>query len=294
MINRRIVILTNGFNSASGGRRLFSKTFKIFEKNRFFFSVSAVQPTFLSYFSKNGRSRRPRVFPIHPILTPATPMARRSSQRRFAVSLDDAELTFNAAHFVAFPLAVPGPDGGAFSFDAATQQVVRINNDDVLATAAVRSASEPAWFGEPIHGHDFRVSIRVEGPRDASGCVLDFVAARRSLLEVAAAWNHRTILATRAPETEYREIPPTPDNPVGEVVVLWRGAPEPRRWVVPLDAVAWIDALNASTEELASVLLDYWLEKIVEIGALPFPTSEYRFTLRLEESPGAFAEVALG
>jgi hypothetical protein len=134
----------------------------------------------------------------------------------------------------------------------------------------------------------------VEGPRDASGCVLDFVAARRSLLEVAAAWNHRTILATRAPETEYREIPPTPDNPVGEVVVLWRGAPEPRRWVVPLDAVAWIDALNASTEELASVLLDYWLEKLVENGALPFPTAEYRFSLRLEESPGAFAEVALG
>jgi 6-pyruvoyl-tetrahydropterin synthase len=221
-------------------------------------------------------------------------MARRSSQRRFAVSLDDAELTFNAAHFVAFPLAVPGSSGDAFAFDAATQQVVRIDNENVLATATVRSPSEPAWFGEPIHGHDFRVSIRVEGPRDASGCVLDFVAARRSLLEIAAVWNHRTILATRAPETEYRKIPPTPDNPVGEVVVLWRGAPEPRRWVVPNDAVAWIDALNASTEELASVLLDRWLEKIVELGALPFPTSEYRFALRLEESPGAFAEVVLG
>ncbi|MBP3556205.1 MAG: 6-carboxytetrahydropterin synthase [Thermoguttaceae bacterium] len=221
-------------------------------------------------------------------------MARRSRQRRFSVSLDDAELTFNAAHFVAFPLAVPGVDGDAFAFDAATQQVVHINNDDVLATATVRPPSEPAWFGEPIHGHDFRVSVRVEGPRDASGCVLDFVAARRSLLEIAAAWNHRTILATRAPETEYREVPPTPENPVGEVVVLWRGAPEPRRWVVPSDAVAWIDALNASTEELASVLLDYWLEKLDETGALPFPASEYRFALRLEESPGAFAEVALG
>lgn len=221
-------------------------------------------------------------------------MARRSSQRRFAVSLDDAELTFNAAHFVAFPLEVPGPTGAAFSFDATTQEVLRITNDDVLATTAARSASEPAWFGEPIHGHDFRVSIRVEGPRDASGCVLDFVAARRALLEIAATWNHRTILATRAPETEYRKVAPTPDNPVGEVVVLWRGAPEPRRWVVPNDSVAWIDATNASTEELASVLLDYWLEKIVETGALPFPTSEYRFSLRLEESPGAFAEVALG
>jgi 6-pyruvoyl-tetrahydropterin synthase len=221
-------------------------------------------------------------------------MARRSPQRRFAVSLDDAELTFNASHFVAFPLAVPGPDGGSFTFDATAQNVVRINNDNILATVAVRSASEPAWFGEPIHGHDFRVSIRVEGPRDAAGCVLDFVAARRSLLEVAAGWNHRTILAARAPETEYREIPPTPDNPVGEIVVLWRGAPEPRRWVIPNDAVAWIDATNASTEELASVLLDCWLEKLLETDALPFPTSDYRFALRLEESPGAFAEVVLG
>ncbi|MBR4976234.1 MAG: 6-carboxytetrahydropterin synthase [Thermoguttaceae bacterium] len=221
-------------------------------------------------------------------------MARRSSQRRFAVSLDDAELTFNAAHFVAFPLAVPASSADSFAFDAATQQVVRINNDDVLATAAVRPPSEPAWFGEPIHGHDFRVSVRVEGPRDASGCVLDFIAARRSLLEIAATWNHRTILATRAPETEYREVSPTPENPVGEIVVLWRGAPEPRRWVVPSDSVAWLDALNASTEELASALLDRWLEKLVETGALPFPISDYRFALRLEESPGAFAEVALG
>lgn len=222
-------------------------------------------------------------------------MARRLSQRRFAVSLDDAELTFNAAHFVVFPLAIPsGPAVDAFAFDAPPQQVVRINNDDVFAPVAVRPAAEPAWIGEPIHGHDYRVSLRVEGPRDASGCVLDFVAARRALLEIAAAWNHRTILATRTPETEYRQVAPTPENPVGEVVVLWRGAPEPRRWVVPLDSVAWIDALNASTEELASVLLDRWLEKIVELGALPFPTSEYRFALRLEESPGAFAEVLIG
>jgi 6-pyruvoyl-tetrahydropterin synthase len=221
-------------------------------------------------------------------------MARRSSQRRFAVSLDDAELTFNAAHFVAFPFTVPSSDSEAFSFDAATKQVVRINNDDVLAPSALRPVSEPAWLGEPIHGHDFRVSVRVEGPRDASGCVLDFVAARRSLLEIAEAWNHRTILATRAPETEYQEVAPTPENPTGELVVLWRGAPAPRRWVVPLDGIAWLDALNASTEELAAVFLDRWLEKLDETNALPFPPSEYRFTLRLEESPGAFAEVVLG
>lgn len=221
-------------------------------------------------------------------------MARRSSLRRFNVSLDDAELTFNASHFVVFPLPTPSPELAGFTFDASAQNVVRINNVDVLAPVALRAASSPAWFGEPIHGHDFRVSVRVEGPRDASGCVLDFLAARRTLLELAAAWNHRTILARRTPETEYRELPPTPENPVGEVVVLWRGAPGFRRWAVPLDTVAWIDAVNASAEELASVFLDRWIEKLVELGALPFPTTEYRFALRLEETPGAFAEVALG
>ncbi|MBR4834014.1 MAG: 6-carboxytetrahydropterin synthase [Thermoguttaceae bacterium] len=221
-------------------------------------------------------------------------MPRRSPARRFNVSLDDAELTFNASHFVAFPLPVPSSGIAGYAFDASTQNVARVSNDDVLAPVALRSASAPAWFGEPIHGHDFRISVRVEGPRDASGCVLDFVAARRTLLELAAEWNHRTVLARRAPETEYRELPPTPENPIGEIVVVWRGAPEARRWLLPADSVAWIDAINASTEELASVLLDRWIEKLVEIGALPFPTSEYRFALRLEESPGAFAEVALG
>jgi len=32
MINRRITILTNGFNSASGGKRLFTKLLEILEK----------------------------------------------------------------------------------------------------------------------------------------------------------------------------------------------------------------------------------------------------------------------
>ncbi len=292
MINRRNVILTNGFNNASGGGDFFAKLLKIFVKSRQKFHSARFPSARFARFRDAVASSKPPVFPIFPILIKRKiPMARRSPTRRFNVSLDDAELTFNASHFVAFPLPVPNGD---FTFDASAQNVVRINNADVLAPVAVRSASAPAWFGEPIHGHDFRISVRVEGPRDASGCVLDFIAARRTLLELAAKWNHRTILARRAPETECRELPPTPENPVGEVVVLWRGAPEPRRWVLPVDSVAWIDALNASAEELAAVLLDRWIEKLADTGALPFPTSEYRFALRLEESPGAFAEVALG
>jgi hypothetical protein len=69
MINRRIVILTNGFNSASGGRRLFSKLLKILKKYSFFFSAGFVQPTRFSYFNEIVRRRQHVIFPVSPYLT---------------------------------------------------------------------------------------------------------------------------------------------------------------------------------------------------------------------------------
>jgi len=44
MINRRFIILTNGFNSASGGKRLFTKLLEILEKIGKNFLIPRAQP----------------------------------------------------------------------------------------------------------------------------------------------------------------------------------------------------------------------------------------------------------
>ena len=214
------------------------------------------------------------------------------SNYRFAVLVDDPALTFNAAHFVAFPLDKIGRAirkveiGGDNRADNINSNINANNKVAVVATSS-------SWVGEPIHGHDFRVSIRVEGPRDASGCVVDFIAAKRALVAAVACRNYRLFLARKTPCVEYVETNPTRENPNGTVEICWRGAPAPRRWVVPRDEVFWLDAENASTEEIAARLLDDWLESMEKADAFSFPPSDYRFTLRLEEAPGTSVEVTL-
>lgn len=188
-----------------------------------------------------------------------TPIFR--SEQRFSVLLDDPAFAFNASHFVAFP-----PQSA--------------END---ATAP------PRWLGEPIHGHDFRAVARVEGPLDASGCVVDFLAALRAARDVVSDWNHRLFLARKTPCVEYDFDENSP-----EIEIVWNGAPSRRRWIFPRDAVVWLDSVNASAEAIAAATLDAWIERLVALRALSFPVeTSYRFSLRLTEAPGSVAEVVL-
>ena len=171
---------------------------------------------------------------------------------KYTIELESPDYSFHATHFVAFPQR--GAEDGA------------------------------PWYGEPPHEHDFFVSARLSCPLDASDCVVDFIAARRALLDVLARWNNRFLVATNMPCVSYVEKP-TEDA----LEIQWKGAPSRATYTTPLSRVFWINASNASAEIVAGLILVEWLESL----PIDFAPGVYSATLRLEEALGFFAEASL-
>jgi len=172
-------------------------------------------------------------------------------------------------------------------FDSSTRRFrVLLDSPDLTFNAShflsfpTKDAQAP-WFVEPLHGHDFRASFGVEGALDASRCVVDFIVARTCAFDVLRSLNHRVILASRESNVEYSERN-------GEMEIRDKGSS--RRWVLPLDYVAQLDATNASTEEIAARILDEWIDALIRSKALDSRNGR-KFFLRLQETPGAFVDV---
>ena len=165
----------------------------------------------------------------------------------FAVEICDESLTFNAMHFVAFA--------------SRERPNVRV--------------------AEPLHGHDFKASARIEGELDKDECVLDFVAAKEALARALAIFDHRVLLARFATETQYCERD-------GEVEILFDAR---ARWVAPAASVLWLDAAVATTERVAERALDEWRKELRRVGLVGADERRLRAILRLQESPGVFAVV---
>ncbi len=49
-------------------------------------------------------------------------------------------------------------------------------------------------FVEPLHGHDFRASLRVGGPLDDVGFVIDFLVVQDEFRKILAGWNYKILL----------------------------------------------------------------------------------------------------
>ena len=154
-------------------------------------------------------------------------------QIKHAVRLDDPSLRFNASH-----------------------AIVYIGADGKIAR-------------EPEHRHDFRASLRIEGPLDETCCVVDFLVVQKTLRDVLAGWNDSRIVA--------RAEHPTVDAARKDAKI--------RR----------VDATNATTETIAAAILVEFLQRLVEAkGVSERDVERYSFTLSLEEAPGCFAEASIG
>ncbi|MBP5622512.1 MAG: 6-carboxytetrahydropterin synthase [Thermoguttaceae bacterium] len=146
-------------------------------------------------------------------------------QIKHAVRLDDPSLRFNASHAI-------------FYIDA----------DGKIAR-------------EPEHRHDFRASLRVEGPLDKTCCVVDFLVVQKTLRDVLDGWNDSRIVARSDKSADDAD-------PKGAKI---------RR----------VDASNATTEAIAAAILVEFLQRLVEAkGAAEDSVDQYAFTLCLEEAPG--------
>ena len=93
---------------------------------------------------------------------------------------------------------------------------------------------------EPLHGHNYRVAVEVDGPLDENYYVVDFIALRDSLKEITDELEHHMLLPL-----EHPAIRVSADDREVEVTF------EERRWVFPRCECALLPMPNTTAELLA-------------------------------------------
>ncbi len=125
------------------------------------------------------------------------------TQASFAVDVSKEQFTFSAAHFITFA-------------------------GDIC---------------ERIHGHNYAVKVRVEGPLDENRYVVDFIALRDAVLAVTSTLDHHVILPR-----DHAEIIVTSDD--RETTARFRE----RRWVFPNEDCVILPVINTTAEEIARLI----------------------------------------
>ena len=108
---------------------------------------------------------------------------------------------------------------------------------------------------EPLHGHNYRASVTVEGALQSDQFVFNFVSLKRIMRGLVDQLDHLTLLPEFNPHFRL-----TRAN--GEVIV----EVEDRRYVLPESDVKVLPIPNTTAEELAEYLAGQLREKI---GHLP-------------------------
>ncbi len=93
---------------------------------------------------------------------------------------------------------------------------------------------------EPLHGHNYQVSVSVDGELDHSGVVLDFISFKPLVKRICDRLDHRTLIQKESSAIRVREH-------AKEIEVRYRG----ERMILPRTDVILLPLANTSTELLA-------------------------------------------
>jgi 6-pyruvoyltetrahydropterin/6-carboxytetrahydropterin synthase len=117
---------------------------------------------------------------------------------------------------------------------------VHISKDNLIF-AAGHFVSYDGDKVEPLHGHNYRLSVTIEGPTEENAYVFNFVTLKRIMKRVADELDHRMLLPRDNPLIA---IEPQDD---GGLIVRAQG-----RWYrFPLEDVALLPLPNTTAEMLA-------------------------------------------
>jgi 6-pyruvoyl-tetrahydropterin synthase len=125
---------------------------------------------------------------------------------------------------------------------------------------------------EPLHGHNYQVSLRAHGGLREDGTVIDFALLKAAARAEAALLDHRTLVPTDCPQVRVTELD-------GEVELREGG----RRFVLPASDACLLPLRNTTCECLAVHLLGRLRDRL---GDVPV-----RLEVTVEESPGQGATV---
>jgi len=161
----------------------------------------------------------------------------------------------------------------------ATGFEVYVSNDTFKFNAA-HFIAYPG-FRERLHGHNYRVSVRMEGPVGADGYVVDFADIKRATREVCASLNERVIVPLLSDVLEIA----TGDD---EVRVTCEDG---TRFSFPRADCVLLEIRRSSAEELAAFLgerlknalpiLKHRGVTVLEVGVAEAPGQEARFRIEL-------------
>jgi 6-pyruvoyl-tetrahydropterin synthase len=136
-------------------------------------------------------------------------------------------------------------------------------------------------FRERLHGHNYRVSVRMEGPVGPDGYVVDFGDIKRAARDVCSSLNERVIVPMRSDVL-------TIAVDGGEVRLVCEDG---TRFSFPEGDCALLEIRHSSAEELAQYdgerlrqslpILDKRGVTILEVGVAEAPNQEARFRIEL-------------
>lgn len=136
-------------------------------------------------------------------------------------------------------------------------------------------------FRERLHGHNYRVSVRVEGPVGSDGYVVDFGDIKRAAREVCSSLNERVIVPMQSDVI-------TIERSDGQVRMTCEDG---TAFSFPEADCVLLDIRHSSAEELAEWLggrlkaalpiLDRRGVTVLEVGVAEAPNQEARFRIEL-------------
>ena len=125
---------------------------------------------------------------------------------------------------------------------------------------------------EALHGHNYQVSVAMEGELDSAGVVLDFIAFKPLVKHICDALDHRTLVQTRSPVIDVRRR-------AGEVELRYKK----QKIILPMQDVILLPLVNTSTELLAEHVANQIRRQVRRI----FPRTKIRYLeVGVEEARG--------
>lgn len=125
---------------------------------------------------------------------------------------------------------------------------------------------------EPLHGHNYQVSVAMEGELDRAGVVLDFIAFKPLVKQICDDLDHRTLIQTKSPTIKVNRRPPA-------VEIVYKK----QRLLLPRSDVILLPLVNTSTELLA----EYVARQIQRRVRQKFPAAKINFMeVAVEEARG--------
>src|SRR5262245_13076305 len=125
---------------------------------------------------------------------------------------------------------------------------------------------------EPLHGHNYQVSVTMEGEIDRAGVVLDFITFKPLVKQICDGLDHRTLIQAESPVIRVKRR-------VKEIELRYRK----QKIILPRQDVILLPLANTSTELLA----EYVANQIRRRVQRQFPGSHVRFIeVGVEETRG--------